>query len=143
MQIHQLQLKDRSKSKKRIGRGGKRGTYSGRGIKGQKSRAGAKVRPALRDIIKKIPKKRGYKFSLRKKKIIGVNLNLIEKQFKENEEVNIQSLIEKDILKRRMRWGYQVKILGNGDISKKIIVRNCILSQKAREKIEKIGGKVL
>ena len=73
MQIHQLQLKDRSKSKKRIGRGGKRGTYSGRGIKGQKSRAGAKVRPALRDIIKKIPKKRGYKFSLRKKKIIGVN----------------------------------------------------------------------
>ena len=143
MQIHQLQLKDRSKSKKRIGRGGKRGTYSGRGIKGQKSRAGAKIRPALRDIIKKIPKKRGYKFSLRKKKIIGVNLNLIEKQFNEDEEVNIQSLIEKDILKRRMRQGYRVKILGKGDISKKIIVRNCILSQKAREKIEKAGGKVL
>lgn len=62
MQLHQIKPSHKSKSEKRIGRGGKRGTYSGRGIKGQKARAGAKKRPALRDFVKKIPKKRGYRF---------------------------------------------------------------------------------
>jgi large subunit ribosomal protein L15 len=61
MQLHEIKgLKN--KEKKRVGRGGKRGTYCGRGIKGQKARAGAKIRPALRDFIKKIPKLRGYRF---------------------------------------------------------------------------------
>lgn len=65
MQLHQIEVK--KKEKKRIGRGGKRGTYCGRGIKGQKSRAGAKIRPAIRDLIKKIPKIRGYRFKSKKK----------------------------------------------------------------------------
>jgi len=71
MQIHQIKPKIKKKNRKIIGRGGKRGTYSGRGIKGQKSRAGRKIRPELRDIIKKLPKKRGYRFPVikRKKKI--------------------------------------------------------------------------
>ncbi|HOK35099.1 MAG TPA: hypothetical protein PLL80_00755 [Candidatus Pacearchaeota archaeon] len=59
MQLHQIQPTHKPKDKKRIGRGGKRGTYSGKGIKGQTSRAGAKIRPEIRDFIKKIPKKRG------------------------------------------------------------------------------------
>lgn len=59
MQLHQIQPLHKPKGKKRIGRGGKRGTYSGKGIKGQSSRAGAKIRPEIRDLIKKIPKKRG------------------------------------------------------------------------------------
>jgi len=59
IQLHQIQPEHKLKKKKRVGRGGKRGTYCGRGIKGQKSRAGAKIRPALRDLIKRIPKKRG------------------------------------------------------------------------------------
>lgn len=74
MQFHQIQPSRRLKKKKRIGRGGKRGTYCGRGIKGQKARAGAKIRPQVRDLIKKIPKVRGYKFRKRKvrpKKIKG------------------------------------------------------------------------
>lgn len=61
MQLHQIKPSHKLKTKKRIGRGGKKGTYSGKGMKGQKSRAGAKIRPELRDFIKKIPKVRGYK----------------------------------------------------------------------------------
>jgi len=67
MQLHQLKPKNKSKKVKRIGRGGKRGTYSGKGIKGQRCRAGAKIRPEIRDMIKKIPKKRGYNASRGKK----------------------------------------------------------------------------
>ncbi|KKP29686.1 MAG: hypothetical protein UR15_C0010G0005 [Parcubacteria group bacterium GW2011_GWA2_31_28] len=59
MQLHQIQTKNSLKKSKRIGRGGKRGTYSGKGIKGQKSRAGAKIRPEIRDFIKKLHKLRG------------------------------------------------------------------------------------
>jgi large subunit ribosomal protein L15 len=59
MQLHEIQPCQKQKTKKRIGRGGKRGTYSGKGMKGQKSRAGAKIRPEVRDLIKKTPKLRG------------------------------------------------------------------------------------
>ncbi|KKU19004.1 MAG: hypothetical protein A2119_02275 [Candidatus Colwellbacteria bacterium GWA2_46_10] len=59
MQLHTLQPTHKSRGKKRIGRGGKRGTYSGKGIKGQSSRAGRKIRPGTRDLIQQIPKLRG------------------------------------------------------------------------------------
>jgi large subunit ribosomal protein L15 len=59
MQLHEIKPIHKLKKKKRIGRGGKRGTYCGKGIKGQTSRAGARIRPEIRDLIKKIPKKRG------------------------------------------------------------------------------------
>jgi large subunit ribosomal protein L15 len=59
MQLHELAPTHRSKDKKRIGRGGKRGTFCGRGSKGQKSRAGHRIRPAERDLILRLPKLRG------------------------------------------------------------------------------------
>ena len=59
MNLHQIIPEHRNATKKRIGRGGKRGTYSGKGIKGQKSRAGSRVRPGTRDLIQQIPKLRG------------------------------------------------------------------------------------
>jgi len=62
MQLHQIKPLNKRKSKRRVGRGGKRGTYCGRGMKGQRARTGAKVRPEIRDLIKKIPKIRGYRF---------------------------------------------------------------------------------
>src|SRR4030043_532865 len=55
----QMKPKHKLKKKKRVGRGGKRGTYSGKGIKGQKSRAGRKMVPVIRELIKKYPKLRG------------------------------------------------------------------------------------
>jgi len=67
MQLHQLQPANKNQKKKRIGRGGKRGTYSGRGVKGQKSRAGRHIRPAERDLIQRLPKLRGQKNKPRKK----------------------------------------------------------------------------
>jgi large subunit ribosomal protein L15 len=51
-----------------VGRGGKKGTYSGRGIKGQKSRAGKRLEPIIRSIIKRYPKLRGYRFKSEKRK---------------------------------------------------------------------------
>lgn len=68
MQLYQIKSSTKNKKKKRIGRGGKKGTYSGKGKKGQRSRAGAKIRPELRDLVKKIPKLRGYKFKTHRKK---------------------------------------------------------------------------
>ena len=52
MQLHQLKPSHKRKRPKRIGRGGKRGTYSGRGVKGQRSRAGRKFKPAIRELMK-------------------------------------------------------------------------------------------
>ena len=68
MMLHEIQSTDAKKSKKRIGRGGKRGTYSGKGVKGQKSRAGSKIRPAIRDIMNQTPKLRGVKNTGAKKR---------------------------------------------------------------------------
>ncbi len=61
MQLHELRPQYKNKDKKRIGRGGGRGNYSGRGQKGQRSRAGHKIRPAIRDLIRRLPKLRGFK----------------------------------------------------------------------------------
>lgn len=60
MQIHTLRPAHSRRAEKRIGRGGKRGTYSGRGQKGQKARAGHNIRPGLRDVLIRTPKLRGY-----------------------------------------------------------------------------------
>lgn len=61
MALYKIAPEHKNKTKKRVGRGGKRGTYSGRGVKGQKSRAGRRIRPAVRDLIQQIPKLRGAK----------------------------------------------------------------------------------
>ena len=100
MQIHTLQVERHiRKKKKRVGRGGKRGTYSGRGIKGQKARAGRKLRPALRDIIKKIPKQRGYRFQGVKDNYFAVNVDTLDRFFSENETITPLALIKKSIIK--------------------------------------------
>ncbi|MDE2144662.1 MAG: hypothetical protein KGJ01_01695 [Patescibacteria group bacterium] len=59
MQLHELSPLHKNKEEKRIGRGGKRGTFSGRGTKGQRARAGHRIRPAERDLIQHMPKLRG------------------------------------------------------------------------------------
>ncbi|MCD6114761.1 50S ribosomal protein L15 [bacterium] len=143
MQLHQIQPKNKLKKKKRVGRGGKRGTYSGRGVKGQKARAGHKLQPIIREIIKKYPKLRGYNFNpLQKRPLEIVNLSQIEVKFKEGEVVTPESLIEKKLIKKIKGRIPQVKILGDGEITKKIIIRQCLISKSAKEKVEKAGGKV-
>ncbi|MEK7564240.1 MAG: hypothetical protein AAB510_01560 [Patescibacteria group bacterium] len=68
MQIHNLKRQHKNKKDRLVGRGGKHAKTSGRGGKGQTARAGNKRRPELRDIIKKLPKNRGYKFQSTNKK---------------------------------------------------------------------------
>ena len=140
MQLHQLSPKYKSKKKRRVGRGGKRGTYSGRGVKGQKSRAGAKIRPAMRDIIKKIPKKRGYRFKSIREKPEVINLQDLEKHFKEGEIVSPETLLNKGLIAKVKGRMPEVKILGKGKLSKKLEVENCLMS-KSVDKILKMNKK--
>lgn len=142
MQLHQLQPENKKKKRKRVGRGGKKGTYSGRGIKGQKARPGHKLQPIIRELIKKYPKLRGYKFKPIKEKPVIVNLSVIDKYFQEGEEITPQSLIEKGIIERIRGRIPQIKILGNGEISKAVVVQGCQLSKNAQEKIKKAKGKI-
>ena len=142
MQIHNLKPSAKKKSKKRVGRGGKRGAYSGRGSKGQKSRAGRKMRPELRDIIKKIPKKRGYRFSSRKEKPVIVNLKELENKFENGAEINPETLLASGLIQKKKGKMPVVKLLASGRLAKKLLVSQCQISQSAKEKIEKAGGRI-
>jgi ribosomal protein L15 len=74
MQIHNLKRIHKNKKDRIVGRGGKHAKTSGRGGKGQTARAGNKRRPELRDIIKKLPKMRGYQFkSIQKILVLGTD----------------------------------------------------------------------
>lgn len=142
MQLHQIKSKTKHKDKKRIGRGGKRGTYSGRGIKGQKARAGRKIRPEMRDVIKRLPKKRGYRFTSFNKKLAVINLFLLDKYCNDNDKITPKFLFEKGLIKKIEGKVPAVKLLGTGELSKKLVVIGCQVSRSAKEKIEKSGGNV-
>lgn len=138
MQIHELTTSYKKKRKQRVGRGGKRGSYSGKGIKGQRSRAGHRIRPQIRDIIKKIHKKRGYRNRPIHAKPIPVQLRNVEKLFDVQEKITVKTLREKLQIKRIAAF----KILGGGAIKKKLIVKGVALSKGARDAIEKAGGEI-
>ncbi len=142
MQIHQLQPKHKSKDRMIVGRGGKKGTYSGRGGKGQTARSGRKLVPIIRELIKRYPKLKGYKSFVLQDNTVVVNLDILDKYFKDGEVLNPQNLIAKGIIKSQKGKVLGVKILGNGSITKKIIVENCKISKSAKEAIEKAGGVV-
>ena len=145
MQLHNIKPKHRTKKSRRVGRGGKRGGYSGRGIKGQKSRAGAKIRPAIRDLMMKFPKKRGrakHTFKSLFSKPAILNLEDIEKKFEDGEIVSPKILFEKGLISKKNGALPEVKILGGGEISKKLAFKNILLSKSARAKIEKIKGSI-
>jgi len=142
IQIHQLKPTKKRKKEKRVGRGGKRGKYSGRGIKGQRSRAGRKLKPIIREILKKYPKLRGYRFKAKKEYEI-INLDKIEKYFKEGEKVTPETLVKKGLIRKRGGKIPEVKILGRGEITKRLTFENCKLSKSAKEKIEKAKGYVV
>ena len=141
MDLHDLKPDHARKKKKRIGRGGKRGTYSGRGQKGQKSRAGHKLQPVIRRLFKKYPKKRGYRFKPVSEKPQVVNVSTLSKNFEKGDEVSPKTLLERGIVRKRGGKDPKVKILGEGEIDKELIVKNCLLSKYAEEKIKNAGKK--
>ncbi|MEI8338023.1 MAG: uL15 family ribosomal protein [bacterium] len=145
MQIHQLKRTHKRKAPKEIGRGGKRGKTSGRGTKGQKARSGRKLRPEIREVIKKIPKLRGYAFNSIQTKPIVVKLSQIEKAFKAGEEVTPKTLAEKGIVSTYKGRVSKIKILIGQTTEKvpsKITFKGVLVSKTAKEAIEKAGGSV-
>lgn len=148
MQTHQIKRNTPNKSKMTVGRGGKRGKTSGRGHKGQKARAGHSLRPEIRDIIKKLPKKRGYGKNRARTvnssvvKPTPVNLSVLDSVFTDGEVITRAILTEKKVVSMKKGRLPQIKILGLGDITKKITVSGCSVSGSAKEKIEKAGGKI-
>jgi large subunit ribosomal protein L15 len=145
MQLHNLKRKTKNKKKVSVGRGGTRGKTSGRGTKGQNSRAGRKKRPELRDIIKKIPKQRGRGkniFTSVQTKPVVVNLGSLESILKTGDNVTPIFLIEKGVIGLKSGMKPKVKILGDGEFTKKITITGCTVSASAKEKIEKAGGTI-
>jgi large subunit ribosomal protein L15 len=142
MQIHQIKRKTKLTAGKRIGRGGKRGTTSGRGTKGQMARSGHKLYPELRDAIKKLPKLRGYRFKSFGVKPVPVNLRAIEEAFETGATVNPAELVAKKLVSKREGSIPAIKILATGPVTKKLTFEGLNFSAAAKEKIEKAGGSI-
>ena len=156
MDLSKLQSKTVRKSTKRVGRGGKRGTTSGHGTKGQKSRAGATVRPGFRGgdnrLWQLFPKQRGASkkpgnssphkkhryFQLRHDKPVVFNLGFFN-QFTEAELINPELLHKKGF---SVDFKGDVKVLGDGELKKKLNFEGLTFSKSAREKVSKAGGTI-
>lgn len=132
---------------RRVGRGqsSTRGKQSGRGGKGQSARAGHKIRPAFRDIIKKLPKRRGFgknrgrTVDSTRPEAIALSLTRLSSLFDAGSEISPSSLAEKGITSARKRRPF--KIVG-GELAKRLSVKGIPVSAGARSAIEKAGGQV-
>lgn len=143
MQIHELTTGDRPK-KKRIGRGGKRGTYSGRGNKGQKARSGGNVDPLFEggrsSLVERLKKLRGFRSPHPKKTV--VKLSSIEKHFQDGDTVSAETLEARGLVEKQAIT-HGIKILSGGTLTRKITVSGeILLSETARTAIEQAGGTV-
>jgi large subunit ribosomal protein L15 len=137
MQLNKLKPTHKRKKRKRVGRGD---TYAGLGRKGQTTRAGRKMKPAIREFIKRYPKLRGYRFKSRKDAAEVINLDTLERNFKEGETVSPLSLLEKGLISKTKGKIPQVKILGRGKLNKKLDFRDCIFSKKAERKVKPVAA---
>ncbi len=145
MQFHDIKRHTKRKKSRQVARGGKRGKTAGRGTKGQKARAGRKLRPEMRDIIKKIPKLRGYFFKSVQVKAIPVSLSQIEKNFENGNEITPKTLIEKKVISTYKGKIPRIKILSpkkDQSFSKKVSVKGIAVSIGAKTLIEKAGGSI-
>lgn len=148
MQFHSLIPNTVNKKNPPVGRGGKRGKTSGRGGKGQTARAGHKIRPDVRDLIKKIPKRRGYgknrarTVNSERETYTPVNLAMLETAFMSGETVSPASLLAKGLIRRSRGRAPQVKILGTGTLTKSFTVNGCMLSKSARSAVASSGGTI-
>ncbi|MBI2612274.1 50S ribosomal protein L15 [Candidatus Kaiserbacteria bacterium] len=155
MQLNQLHRpKNLKRGKQRVGRGQSsgRGKQSGRGGKGQTARAGAKIRPEWRDIIKRLPKRRGFGKN-RGRTVVGtrpdalaLSVGRLEKLFESGATVSSATLSERGVGGRKFR---SVKIvgpsnsLGASGFTKKLTIKGIAVSTSARAAIEKAGGSIM
>ena len=143
MKLHELSPAAGSKKEvKRIGRGAGsgQGKTAGKGHKGQKARAGRGMRPGFEGgqmpLQRRVPK-RGF-VNIFGKEFSIVNVSALDQSFEDGAVVDIDALIEKGLVKKVLDG---VKILGNGEISKKLTVKVNAYSEAAKQKIEAAGGK--
>ena len=143
MKLHELKPNDgATKAKKRLGRGTASGTgkTSGKGHKGQNARSGGGVRPGFEGgqlpLFRRLPK-RGFSNAMFKKEYATINVSDLNK-FEDGAVVTPELLKEMGLLKKQLAG---VKVLGNGNLDKKITVKASAFSKSAIEKIETKGGK--
>ena len=147
MQLNTLNSKI-SKSKKRVGRGigSGRGKTSGRGHKGQKSRSGVAIKSfegGQMPLYRRLPK-RGFKSIRVKKHIATINLSRIQEIINKqsdmvNNKINLSNLQKSKLISKKYK---KLKLLGSGDLKNKLNVEVNSISKSAKEKVEKLGGKV-
>ncbi len=142
MKLHDLGPAEGSvKESKRIGRGpaSGQGKTAGKGHKGQKARSGGGVRPGFEGgqmpLARRVPK-RGFN-NIFAKKIVSINVSALN-AFDDDAVVTSDALLEKGIIKKALDG---VKILGNGELTKKLTVQVAAFSASAKQKIEAAGGK--
>jgi len=138
MQLHEIAPLHPGKTKKRVGRGGKRGDNSGTGHKGQKSRAGHKMNPALHEMLIRIPKLRGFKNKPLFGKSMGINIGAIDAKMTDS-VVTLETLVAAGLVRKSQT---DIKVLGTGEVTKKLTVKGLPVSKAAKEKIEAKGGTV-
>ncbi len=143
MKLHELQPAAGSvKDVKRIGRGhgSGQGKTAGKGHKGQKARSGGSIRPGFEGgqmpLQRRMPK-RGFN-NIFAKEYAEINVSALEQRFEDGAVVDAQALIESGAIKDAKDG---VKVLGNGEITKKLTVKAAKFTASAQEKIEKAGGK--
>jgi large subunit ribosomal protein L15 len=144
MKLHNLRVNENSKStKSRVGRGSSSGSgkTSGRGHNGQKSRSGYSRKPGFEGgqlpLFKRIPK-RGFSNYEFKTEYAVINLSDLNK-FEENMEITPELLKDGGYIKNQLSG---IKILGNGNLEKKLTIKAHKFSKSAKEKIEAAGGKI-
>jgi len=143
-QLLELKSKNGRKQAKRVGRGNGsgHGTFSCRGMKGQSARAGGRRRPGFEGgqtpLYRKMPKLKGFK-NINRINFQVVNVEKLN-NFEENDEINILKLYEKKYISNK---SHPVKILGSGELTKKLIVKVDKVSLSAKAKIEKANGTVV
>ena len=147
MKLNQLSSKA-IKSKKRLGRGigSSKGKTCGRGHKGQKSRSGVAIKSfegGQMPLYRRLPK-RGFKSIVNKKNIAIINLSRIQEIITKqkdilNNKINLANLQKSKLLNKKHR---KLKLLGTGDLKQKFDIEVNSISKSAKEKVEKLGGKV-
>jgi large subunit ribosomal protein L15 len=150
--LSNLKPAQKRRARKRIGRGmgSGKGRYSGRGIKGQKARSGSHtMRPGFEGgqmpIYMRLPKQRGpyskdaMPMGPHRTQTVPVNLRDLERVFEDGAEATLEAMVEKGLIRNTRT---DVKVLGQGELTKKLAVTAHSFSASAREKIERAGGSV-
>ena len=142
MQQNTIKSNQLRKNRKRVGRGDSSGygSYSGRGMKGQKSRSGGGVRPGFEGgqlpIIKRLPSLRGFT-NVFKKQFNVVNLDRIIEKFPEGGDVDTNALVDAGVIRDDSN---PTKILGRGTLTVSFNISANKFTRSAKEKIEAAGG---